>query len=202
MKNPRSFFKTLLGLIFILTIGVLLGGVYYWLQLNNESSELSKKEITIANFAEKERALDNLLINYNDIKDKINKINYAIPKEKEAASLMASLETLAHSKGLEIVVYEHKEDGITKKSSTSQSTDKGKPKVNHRMNQVEKEDGLLKFSPEITVTGSYIKVNEFLSGLEDLDRLLVIDKIDIQKEPNPDTPDFVRAVITTYAYFK
>lgn len=209
MKSPKSFFNTLLVLILISTIGVFAGCLVYWMSLNSLSKKVSEKEVQIANFAEKERALDSLLKNYEDVKSEIDEIEYAIPNEKEAASLLVSVENLAISKGLVVTTYKHKIGVKKKKSARAQATEAVEGTENDasnpRMYQVERDGGLLRFSPEMTIKGSYAKILEFLEETENLNRLLVVDKININKEADPTSPgapDYVKAVIAVYAYFK
>lgn len=213
MNNPKSFYKLLIVLIALVVAGVSAASYPVFSKLNSLSKKISEKEIILANFTQKELTLKTLEKSYNNIKKEADKFFSALPQEKNSAELMAALENLARTKGVEISVYQHKEpvkkktqakDTVEteKKSDTAKKTETA-TSVDQSLLQTEKKDEVYRLVTIITLTGSYEKIQAYIKEFEKLNRLLVTDKITITKEKEDGAPrDFAKAIIEFSIYLK
>lgn len=207
--TPKYFYKLLLFLI--ATSFIIAAFIYarFWKELDSLSKKVSESQAVLASFSDKERSLESLKQNYEKIKADSGKIDEALPSEKQAAPLMASIENLALQKGVSVAVYQHKliasKKASTNNTDASAAENKAEPKTSDlSLSQTEKEGELYRMPLEVTVGGSYVKVLEFLKDLENLNRALVINKTTITKEKGAptDPEDLVTGVFSISAYLK
>lgn len=209
--TPKIFSKILIIFTFTIVFSGLAVGIFYWSTLTEASKKVKEKELTLDSFTEKERALENLGKSYEKIEKNNEAVYAALPDQKDATALMTSLANLAVEKGVEIVVYDQKMNAKKTPAKTAPTTDKKDdgsvktnapaPPIDLSLSQTEKEGDLYRLSLNITASGNYIKVLEFLKKLENFDRLMAIDKISITKDSDMSI-DTVKATISVGAYLK
>ena len=198
----------------VITLTIVLSGlavgIFFWNTLTVASKKVKEKELTLDSFTEKEISLKNLERSYEKIKENNEDVYDALPDQKDATVLMTSLANLATEKGVEIVVYDLRMNAkktpaktapTTENKDGSAQTNTLAPPINLSLSQTEKEGDLYRLPLDITASGNYVKVLEYLKKLENFNRLLAIDKISITKNTN-DIGDTVKATISVGAYLK
>lgn len=208
--TPKTFSKILIVITLTIVLSGLAVGIFFWNTLAVASKKVKEKELTLDSFTEKEMSLKNLEKSYEKIKENNEDVYDALPDQKDATVLMTSLANLATEKGVEIVVYDLRMNAkktpaktaptIDNKDSSAQ-TNTPAPPINLSLSQTEKEGDLYRLPLDITASGSYVKVLEYLKKLENFDRLMTIDKISITKDSDMSI-DTVKATISVGAYLK
>lgn len=166
--DAKTFNKVLYVFVFFVIALVILMSVYSTLILSKMSKELSNNKFIALNNNEKIGALIKLKEDYENVSYERERLESYIPEEKEASSIVKSLETLAQKNALSFTVY--KIDPAKNKKATDTKNDTDDP-------QIKKGDDYNIFAFEIELKGSYSMVDKMIGEMEGHDRLLEIKKI-------------------------
>lgn len=181
-----SIFFTLLGLIF-LTIGA-----FGYLKLSDLHSQLKENEYRINRITEREEILLGLKSRYAEVEKDTAKISIALPDQKESSKLLSDLDSLANQSGLKLIAVQSSSSG---KKVVSQS--------DLSLLQTFKGKYSYEIPLEIRIEGSYNNFPVFVKNLENYQRLININSIDISKPlQENNTGDIIEARLKLTAYLK
>ena len=144
-----------------------------------------KKELSDAKFVDSELAekianLSSLQEKYNIVEQDIPFVLAAVPKNPQIPLLMGQLQTVAKETRVEINNLQSFEVEIPGSSNN--------------------QKGYSAFSFSISVQGNYENLNNFVSTLSDMERVISLDTMSINRKGNQ--PDILELNIKGTAYFK
>lgn len=189
--NAKSFNKVLYVIIGIVVSTTLVISAYLVFILNKTSQEVSKnKYVSISNNTKVE-ALAELEKSLKDLSSEESKINSFMPDEKEVSQILKDWEIMAVSKGLSWTVMKVGDEQA--KSST--------PNKKQDESQTVKSGDFYIFPYQITLRGSFDKVDIMIRDIEEYKRLAEIKEVKYTKDPAI-PGDFVEAVLQVNAYLR
>ncbi|MDD3480952.1 MAG: type 4a pilus biogenesis protein PilO [Patescibacteria group bacterium] len=187
---------------FYLVISVIYGAVVLFIfaaealaftYLLSEKATLAEKKYYSEKLTEKQDILENLDSRYNEVKEDENIIYETLPEDKETSKLLSDLNTIASESKLKFSGVQVEIDP-TKSSAKSQSD----------LSLLQTTKGKLAYELplEVTVEGSYSNFLSFVQRVENYQRLLNIESIEIGQVVEEGIADNVQAEISLVAYLK
>lgn len=170
MSRTKKFYLIISALFLITTGLVFAGEVLAFLKLSDIAATLAEQRYRIVKLTEEEENLKTLSSRYEKIESDLNKITVALPDQKDTSKLLSDLDSLAGESGLKLTLiqtnsYGKKQTGVTDPALLQ--TIKGKYGYELPL--------------EVKVTGSYQSFTSFIKRVENYQRLLNINGIEITK---------------------
>lgn len=191
MKRQKIFYYIISAVFLITSISFLAVGVFGYLTISNIQSTGKEQEYRLNIISERENILAKLDKNYTSLEPDIERINIALPNEKESSKLMADLDTLAKNAGLRLILIQSVTSG---KKATSEDPS---------LLQTIKGDYGYEIPLEIKVEGGFSNFIGFIKQLENYQRLLNVTSLEIAKPTEPETVgDNIEAKLKITAYLK
>ncbi len=182
--SPKRYSQILLGILGVLIVG---GGVGYYYALRYmqaTSASYGQKQTQLAIADKQLDYLQQLTGQYQrQIIPILPLMNEALPHVKNQTELLAQLQTLAGQSGLSI-------------STITFAAPAGLPGPT---SQTIAAGGVLALSSNFTITGTYAQLQTFLSGLENLSRLVTVTQLNISPGSGGHTINYA---ISMFAYLK
>lgn len=189
LKNFYLFITVIFCLLFLIVIGIQIFG---FIALLNIQSSLAENNFRIEKTTEADKNLSSLKTKFKDIQDDIPRINIALPNQKDSSALISDLDSLAQSSGLKFTMLQTNTVG---KKDTSQG--------DLSLLQTVKGKYGYEMPIEIKVEGSFVSFADFISRLENYQRLVNITSINIAKTSvTGEMTDKIEAKIKLTAYLK
>ncbi len=189
--DAKSFNKILSGVIGAIAFLTLVAGIYFVINLNNLSKEVSKNKYLAENNSKKIEALTQLDSDYKQFSTEADQIESYLPDKKDVSSLLRDLEAMAGRNGLNFSSYQVGSGQSNTVSSKSKSGDL----------QLQKGSGYMIFPFQIVLKGSYAKVDDMMKQIEGYNRLVEIKGVKYSKDYTS-PGDAVEADLTLNAYLK
>lgn len=188
-KRYYIFVSSLIAFLAIVAIGY--SGLAF-LTLSQKQAAIAEKKYYTEKLSEKEQILAELERRYKQIEPDLPLIDNALPGEKDSSKLLADLDALARSANLRMTFLEPGSVGSSKQKS---STD---------LSLLQTVKGPLGYEIplELRVKGSYRNFQDFIRKMENYQRLINIESVEIIKQEDQAAPDYVEAIINIRAYLK
>lgn len=188
-KRYYIFISSLIAFFAICAIGY---GSFAFLTLSQKQAAIAEKKYYTEKLNEKEQILAELEGRYEQIEQDLPLIDNALPSEKDSSKLLADLDSLAKSANLRMTFLEPGSVGSSRQKS---STD---------LSLLQTVKGSLGYEIplELRVEGSYRNFQEFVRKMENYQRLINIESVEITKQDDQAAPDYVEAIINIRAYLK
>ncbi len=186
--NARSLLGILYGFLGLIIILTLAAGVYLALKVNDLSLEVAKNRYLSVNNNQKIEALANLQKNLKEMSDEKALLDSYLPQDKEVSSILKDFETLSGANGLSFSIFT---------AGEGSSTTTFKPSSD----QTQKSGNYYVFPFQVTVNGSFARINLMMREMENYKRLVEIKDIKYAKDTSAPS-DITEAVLQVNAYLK
>ncbi len=144
-------------------------------------NEIKENEFVSKSLEEKITNLYKLRTQYGNIQNDLPIIDDILPKKANIPTLVAQIQSIARDSNIKINNFQNFEVELIK-------------------NQMEKKD-YYTFNFSLTGEGSYASINEFISNLISMQRIVVIDTLTIEKSQSLDNQNLVFS-INAESFFK
>lgn len=191
MKRLKTFYYVMMGLYALFGLGFLAAGVYGFLTLSNIQSSITEQRYRLDIISERYNILAGLEKKYADIEPDIQKINTALPDQKEASKLVSDLDSLAKSSGLKLTLI--------------QSATTGKKPTSDDLSLLQTVSGknAYELPLELKVEGGFTNFTGFVKQIENYQRLMNITSLEISKPTEGGSvSDNIEAKLKVTAYLK
>lgn len=192
MNKERRYYIVISALIAFFTIATLCLGAFAFLALSQKQAAIAEKRYYTEKLTEKQQILEELEKRYENVSDDLPLIDNALPSEKDSSKLLADLDTLATSANLRLTFLE----------PGSVSSSKSKNAGDLSLLQTVRGSTGYELPLEIRVEGSYKNFLDFIRRVENYQRLINIESIEINKQENESVSDYIEAMIDIRAYLK
>lgn len=191
MKRQKTFYFVISAAFVIFSISFLATGTFGYLTLSNIQGAKKEQEYRLNIISERQDILSKLEKNYTSLKPDIERINIALPDQKESSKLMADLDTLAKSAGVKLTLLQ---STTTSKKMTSED-----PSL---LQTVKGKNGY-EIPLELKIEGGFTNFTGFIKQLENYQRLLNVTSLEISKPTETDVvSDNIEAKLKVTAYLK
>jgi len=196
MTKEKKFYIIISSLIAFLTLTVIVLGLYGYFTLSQKQASNAENQYYTEKISEKKQILESLKARYAEIEPDLPLIDIALPSEKDSSKLLSDLDALSQESKLKLIYLEPDSSG----SKSSKSSKKSGGDLS--LLQTVKGTTGYELPIEIRVQGSYKNFLVFVKKIEDYQRLINIESIDIEKQENESVKDFIEARIKITAYVK
>lgn len=193
MTKERRYYITIsiaVALFALMTVGF---ATFAFLALSQKQAALAEKRYYTEKLTEKQQILTELESRYENAEKDLPLIDNALPNEKDSSKLLADLDTLARRAKLKLTYLEPGSSGGSSKTKSSGDLS---------LLQTVKGSMGYEIPLEIRVEGSYRNFQNFIHRIENYQRLINIESMEITKQENEDVADYVEAMIKIRAYLK
>ncbi len=190
--DARSFNKLLFALLAVIIVLTLAVSVYLGITLNNLSKQVSNNKYLAENNSRQIQVLAKLDDDYRNFSMEANEIEHYLPNNKEVSDLLKDLETMASKEDLNFSSYQAgngQNQPVSLKGSTQDL-------------QVKKVNGYMVFPFQITLKGSFARVDNMIKQIESYNRLVEIQSVKYTKDQTNVLGDAIKANLTINAYLK
>ena len=190
--DARSFNKLLFALLAVIIVLTLAVSVYLGITLNNLSKQVSNNKYLAENNSRQIQVLAKLDDDYGNFSMEANEIEHYLPNNKEVSDLLKDLETMASKEDLNFSSYQAgngQNQPVSLKGSTQDL-------------QVKKVNGYMVFPFQITLKGSFARVDNMIKQIESYNRLVEIQSVKYTKDQTNVLGDAIKANLTINAYLK
>jgi Tfp pilus assembly protein PilO len=191
--NPKKFYLILV-LLFLVTCGATVGAeVYSYQKILGTQSNIAEQEYRITKVDEREDILASLSRRYKSVEDNLTVLNTALPDKKDSSKLLADLDTLAKDSGLKLTLL----------ASSSASTGKKQTSADDpSLLQTTKGKNSIELPLDIKVEGSFSNFESFIKKVENYQRLININSVEISQPVEKRGTDFIEGKLKVIAYLK
>lgn len=193
MKRLKAFYFVISGIYALFALSFLAVGAASYLFLSNIQSGMKEQEYRLQVTSEKKEALASLEKRYGELGEDIERINLALPDQKNSSRLLADLDTLTKRSKLKLTMIQ-----------STVSSKKGATVNDPSLLQTVKGNYGYEIPLAIRVEGGFSNFNGFVKKLENYQRLLNVTSIEISKptDKNSSKGDNIEAKIDLTAYLK
>jgi len=192
MTRHLKYYLILTILFVLVAILIFALAIFSYLKISIIQSSFAEQSLRINSLTEKEQILTGLEKRYSDIEKDLPKINTVLPDKKEASQLLSDLDSLANESGLKLTLLKSTSYGKKPTTQADQSllqTTKGK--FGYEM------------PLDINLDGSFDSFNTFIQKLENYQRLVNVNSIEITKPTDvQDLTDKIEAKLKITTYLK
>lgn len=192
MNRQQRYYIVISSVFGLLGLALLGGIIWGFGRLSDTQATIAEIKVRTSKATEEESNLKFLKRNYEKITPDIERINAALPEDKNSSALVADLNALANQNGLKLTSIQSVTFGkkVVKTADPSLlQTIKGK--YTHEIPM------------EIKVEGSFSGLNNFIKSVENYQRLVSISSIEIGKITKENSPtDNIEAKLKITAYLK
>ncbi len=186
--NSRSLLWVLYGFLGFIVLLTLAAGVFLTFKVNKLSLEVAKNRYLSINNNRKIEALANLQKDLKEMSDEKKLLDNYLPKDKEVSSILKDFEILSGVNGLNFNIFT---------AGGGSATITYKPSND----QTQKSGDYYVFPFQMTVDGSFTRIDLLMRGMEGYKRLVEIKSIKYTKDVNA-PGDATEAVLQVNAYLK
>lgn len=188
-KKAYIFISTIYVMIICLILAV---ETFSFSKLSDFQGNLMEQKYRLSKLEEEKRNLELLDKRFEKIEPELTKIATALPDEKESSKLLSDLDSLAVESGLKLTLVQSMTFG--KKAATTQDAS---------LLQTTKGKYGYELPLDIKITGPYQNLTSFIKRLEEYQRLINVNSVEINKSDDPNTaPDQIEAKLKITAYLK
>jgi Tfp pilus assembly protein PilO len=192
MSKERKYYVTLSTLVALFALATVGFGGFAFLTLSQKQASIAENRYYTEKLNEKQKILSALEKRYEAVETDLPLIDNALPNEKDSSRLLADLDSLASSSNLKMTFLEPGSVGNSKQ----------KPATDLSLLQTTKGSFGYEIPLELRVEGSYRNFLLLIEKMENYQRLINIESIDITKQETPGIPDYIQASINIRAYLK
>ena len=195
MSKEKRFYITFSVLLSLTAVVTLAIGLFGYLTLSQKQADIAESEYYTEKLAEKKQILESLESKYATSKDELPLIDIALPADKDSSKLLADFNALASESKLKLTFLEPG-------SVTSSNKDSKKSTSDLSLLQTVKGSTGYELPLDIGVSGSYTNFLGFVRRVENYQRLINIESLEIKKQDNESVPDYIEARLKIRAYIK
>jgi Tfp pilus assembly protein PilO len=191
--KPKKFYFIIAVLFILVILAAITAEVYSYQRILGVQSNIAEQEYRIAKIDERTDILSSLSKRYKSVEENLAVLNTALPDKKDSSKLLSDLDTLAQESGLKLTLLA---------SSTAANGKKPTAADDPSLLQTTKGKNSIELPLDIKAEGSFINFESFIKKIENYQRLVNINSVEISQPAEKRGTDFIEAKLKVTAYLK